>query len=104
MVKDISVSSEDFNEEFTFFELDDISLGTVNFLAEVFWSRNGLVVAIDVVDGLETNHIVMSVNNNEFLDLVRGARELGEERTVVEFDGVRMVLSKEIVFRSAPHR
>jgi len=57
MVVDISVSSENFSDEFVVFELNDALLSTKHFFAEVLWALNGLVVAIDVVDGLETNNV-----------------------------------------------
>jgi hypothetical protein len=103
MVIDITVSSEEFNDEFIVFEFDNGGLSTDNFLAEVLWSSNGLVVAVDIVNGLETNNVVGGMDNNELLNLVRGTWVLGEERAIIEKDGIRMTLSVEIVFRTAPH-
>ena len=103
VIVDITGSSEDFSDEFVIFELNDAGLGTMDFLAEVFRASNGLVVAIDVVDGLETNDVLWGVNNDKFLYLVRGTRVLGEEGFIVEEDGVRMALAVEIVFSAAPH-
>lgn len=57
VVVDVTVSSEDFSDEFTIFELDAGDGGTVVLFSEVFWSRNGFVVTVDVIDGLETNDI-----------------------------------------------
>jgi len=104
VVIDVTVSAVDFVDEFVVFELDNRGLGTSDFLAEVLWARDGLVVAIDVVDGLETNNVLVGVDNNEFLDSERGTRELGEEWLVVEVHGITVVLANEKVFRTAPHR
>eukprot|EP00331_Platyophrya_macrostoma_P023962 CAMPEP_0176445088 /NCGR_PEP_ID=MMETSP0127-20121128/23472_1 /TAXON_ID=938130 /ORGANISM="Platyophrya macrostoma, Strain WH" /LENGTH=58 /DNA_ID=CAMNT_0017830765 /DNA_START=114 /DNA_END=290 /DNA_ORIENTATION=- len=57
MVEDISVSSEDFSDEFIVFELDHAAGGRVDFLSGVAWTFNALLVAIDMVSGLETNDV-----------------------------------------------
>ena len=103
VIVDITSSSEDFSDEFVVLELDDAGLSTMDFLAEVLRASNSLVVAIDVVDGLETNNVVLGVDNDEFFDLVRGSRVLGEDGMIVEEEGVRMALAVEIVFSGAPH-